>query len=146
MNRKTLAAVGAALLFVASAPADDATVREVEKAIAALNKAFEKGDSKAIQELSADDHVAITPYYGGPRTRDEQIKSLPDLKLKEYRPGKLTIRPLGKDAALVTYEVTMQGTFKGRPVAERSHASAVWVRQGGQWREAYYQETALPAK
>src|SRR5688500_13399594 len=99
---KLLAGVLAALLVVSATRADDGD-KDVTGAIETLNKAFHKGDSRAVKALLTDDHVAVTPYYGGAQTRDEQIKSLPDLKLSEYKAGKMTVKMLGKDAALVTY-------------------------------------------
>lgn len=146
MNGKLLAVTAAALLLLPSARAQQPAAAEIEKALGVLNQAFAKGDPRAISALMTDDHVAITPYYGGPQTRDEQIKSLPALKLEEYKPGKTKVRMLGEDTALVTYELAMKGAYKGKPVAARSYASAVWVRHGGKWLEAFYQETALDAR
>jgi ketosteroid isomerase-like protein len=144
MNKPVVALLAVAL--AAPCRADDAAADEVSAAIGKLNKAFEKGDAAALKQLMTADKVAVTGYYGGAVTRDEQIKSLPKLKLSEYRPGKMRIKLLGKESALVTYELEMKGTFDGKPLAAKSYASAVWVKQAGMWREAYYQETALDAK
>ncbi|MFO0841432.1 MAG: nuclear transport factor 2 family protein [Gemmataceae bacterium] len=144
--KKSLAALFALLTFIPAARADDAAADEVSAAIGKLNQAFEKGNAAALKQLMTADKVAVTGYYGGPVTRDEQIKSLADLKLSEYKPGKMTIKLLGKEAALVSYELGMRGTFKGKPLPARSYASAVWVKQAGLWREAFYQETALGAR
>src|SRR5262249_40133283 len=114
MKGKVLAALAAALLTTAPARADDAAAREVRKAIRALNQAFEKGDVKAARGLMTDDHVAVTPSYGGPQGRDEQLRGLPDLRLKEYKAGKMAVRALGRDTVLVTYELAMKGTYKGK--------------------------------
>lgn len=145
MKKSTLTLL-AVLMAPAAARADDAAADEVSAAINKLNQAFEKGDADALRRLMTPDKVAVTGYYGGPVTRDEQIKSLAELKLSEYRPGKMTIKLLGKEAALVSYELGMKGTFKGKPLPARSYASAVWVKQAGLWREAFYQETALGAR
>ena len=145
MTRTALLALTTGLVLIAPAGAGD-TAKEVRKALDALNEAFAKGDAKALKGLMTADHVAVTPSYGGPQTRDEQLKGLADLELKEYKAAKMTVRLLGKDAALVRYELAQRGTYKGKPVPPRSYASAVWVRQGGRWREAFYQETALPTR
>src|SRR5438270_2633818 len=108
MHTKLLAAVVAGLLAGAGGPGDT-TAREVEKALGSLNEAFEKGDAAAIKRLMTPGHVAVTAYYGGPQTRDEQLKSLGELKLTEYKAGKRTVTPLGKDAALVTYRLSQRG-------------------------------------
>jgi hypothetical protein len=143
MMRMMVAALAVALTLAAGARADDAAGKEVAKALAALNEAFSKQDTDAARRLMTADHVAVTPYYGGPVGRDEQLRSVKDLKLKEYSAGKAKVKMLGKDAALITYPLILKGTFRGKAVDERNFASAVWVRQGGEWREAFYQETAL---
>jgi ketosteroid isomerase-like protein len=143
--KKSMAALLTALVLIATARADEAA-DDVTAAINKLNKAFEKADAAAIKAGMTADHAAVTGYYGGAVTRDEQIKSLADLKLTEYKSGKMKIKLLGKEGALVTYELETKGTFKGKPLPLKNYASAVWVKQAGMWREAYYQETALGAK
>src|SRR5437762_2390238 len=81
----------------------DAAVKDVEKALAALNEAFKNRDVAAVARLMTDNHQAITAYYGGVQTKAEQLKSLPDLKMSEYTPGPIKVTLLGKDTALVTY-------------------------------------------
>lgn len=130
-KKKSLATLLAVVLVAAAGRADDAAADEVAAAIKAGMTA---------------DHVAVTGYYSGPVTRDEQIKSLAELKLTEYKSGKMKIKLLGKEGALVTYDLETKGTFKGKPLPRKNYASAVWVKQAGMWREAYYQETALEAK
>ncbi len=142
MYRKLLAALLLSVLFT-SAARPDATA-EVSKALAALNAAFEKADLKAVVGLMTDDHVAVTPYYPRPLTREEQLKSLDDHKLTEYKTGKMKLQPLGSEVVLVTYEVTIRGTYKGKALPTRNFASAIWTRRGGKWQEAFYQETPLP--
>lgn len=123
------------------ASAEDAT-KEVEKAIAALNDAFKAGDGALVKALETDDHLSVTGW-GGTQTREESVKTLPDLKLSAYTPGKIKVTVLGPDAALVTYPLELKGTYKGKEVPAKNFASAVWVRKGGKWLEHYYQETPL---
>jgi ketosteroid isomerase-like protein len=146
MNWKALAALSVALLLPVPARSEDTAGKQVVKALDALNKAFENGDAKSARALMTDDHVAVTSYYGGALSRDALLKSLPDHKLLEYKAGKMNVRLLGKDTALITYDLGMKGTYKGKPVPVRSHASSIWVNKGGKWLEAHYQETALPGK
>ncbi len=124
-----------------TAVAEDAT-KDVEKAITTLNDAFKAGAPGPIKEMLSEEHLSVTTW-GGSQTREESLKTLPDLKLKEYAVSKMKITILGPDAALVTYSLGMKGTYKGKDVPEKSFASAVWVRKDGKWLEAYYQETVL---
>ena len=144
MKSKLLMVLTAACLL--GADAKDGPVPEVDKALRALNEAFAKRDADAIGRLIAADHVAVTPYYGGPMSRADQLKTLPDLQLSEYTMGDAKTTQLSKDVVLITYPLTMKGTFKGKEVARKSYATALWVNQGGKWLEAFYQETALDGK
>jgi uncharacterized protein (TIGR02246 family) len=143
MKTKMLIIVTAGLLVAADAPKDDAAVKEVEKAITVLNEAFTKNDADAIQRLMTEDHVAITPYYGGIASRAEQLKSLPEFKVAEYKASGLKVTLVSKDVALVTYALRQKGSYKGKALAAKSYAAAVWVRRDGHWREASYQETPV---
>jgi ketosteroid isomerase-like protein len=147
MTRKILAGVTiivAVVLLGADAPKDD--VKDVEKALAALNEAYSKRDADAIHRLTITEHVSVTTYYGGPATRAEQLASLVDLKISDYTAAKTKVTLLNKETALVTYELTTKGTFKGKALPAKCFASAVWVKRDGAWLEAYYQETPLEDK
>ncbi len=144
MRKATLVLLAVLAMPVSSARADDKATEELLKALRTLNEAFTKSDAGAIRRLMTDDHLAITPYYdGGMATKEEQIRSLPDLKLSEYKTGKESVRFATPDVAIISYPLAMKGAFKGKPVAPKSLAVAVWVRRGGKWLETLYQETAL---
>jgi uncharacterized protein (TIGR02246 family) len=140
MKPMILLPLAVGLLIGADARADDA--QEVEKAVRRLNEAFRDRNAEVINRLMTDNHLSITPY-GGVQNKADQLRTLPDLKLTEYVTGAVKVLPLGKEAALVTYPVTMKGTYKGKAVAPKSHVSSVWVRREGQWTELSYQETPL---
>ena len=143
MNGKILTVLVAGLLIAAGAGKEEGAGKDIEQAMQSLNDAFAKGDAAAIRRLTADEHVAITPYYGGPLPKAEQLKNLGDLKVPDYKAGEIKVTVLTKDAALVTYPLTQKGTYKGKPVAVRNFVSAVWVNRDGKWLEASYQETPL---
>lgn len=143
MKGKLLLAVTAALLL--GADAKDDAAKDVQKALEALNDAFSKQDEATIKKLTTDDHTAFTPY-GGKQTRAEQIKTLPDLKITEYKATDARVTMLSKDVAAVTYVLAQKGTFKGTELHPRNYATSVWVKRDGKWLEALYQETAITAK
>lgn len=145
MRVRTMAIVASLATLVAPAQADDKTTGEVLKALNLLNDAFTKPDPEAIRRLMTADHVAILPYKGV-MNKDEQIRTLPHLRLSEYKTGKQTVRLVTPDVAIISYSLRMKGTFQGKPVPMNSHAVAVWVRREGKWQEASYQETALERK
>jgi hypothetical protein len=96
-----------------------------------------------INRLTTPDHIAIRPFYDEPQGRAEEIRSLPDLEVTEYTKGKFNMRLLSKEVALITYPLQLKGTFKGKKLFSKNYASSVWVKHGGQWLEAFYQETPV---
>ncbi len=129
-----------------AAKEDEGAVREIKKAMRTLNEAFAKGEADTIKRLTLGDHVAITPYFGGPKSIGEQLKNLADLKVPDYAAGETTVKFLTKDAALVTYALAQKGTYQGKPVHSKNYVAAVWVNKDGKWLEASYQETPLAEK
>jgi ketosteroid isomerase-like protein len=144
--RAKMLLIGLIALLLGADTKDADTIKEVEKAVRAINEAFQKGDAATVGRLMTDNHIAITPYYGGPQDKAEQLKTLPDTKLSEYGMGTVEITLLNKETAVVTYPLTLKGTYKGKPVPAQIYAAAVWVLHGGKWLEAFYQETALDGK
>jgi hypothetical protein len=144
MKAKFLLAAALGLLLAPGAGADDAaTIKEVERALAELNQAFAKQDVPTIKRLMAEDHVAITPYYNGLATKEEQLKTLAELKTSGYKSSQLKIALIAKDTARITYQLSQKGTYKGKELSAISYAAAIWVNRNGMWLEVFYQETAL---
>lgn len=134
------------LIGAGAAKEDEGGVKEIRQAMRSLNDAFAKGQPDAIKRLTTGEHVAITPYYGGPRSIAEQLKNLADLKVPDYVAGEIDVQLLTKETALVTYPLTQKGTYQGKPVAPKNYVAAVWVYKDGKWLEASYQETPLAEK
>jgi ABC-type amino acid transport substrate-binding protein len=122
---------------------NDAQAKDIEEALVELSLAFKDRDVAVIKRLTTPDHIAITSFYGEPQAIAEEIDSLPDLKLTEYTEGKMNVSFLSKDVVLFTYPLQLKGTFKGKELFSKNYASSVWVKRGGKWAEAFYQETPL---
>jgi hypothetical protein len=118
---------------------------QVREALLRLNEAFAKGDTRTIDALMTQDHVAVLSV-GVRQTKAEALRDMGALKFEAYQTEDLKVTMLGKDAALLSFRAKIQGTFRGAPYPADNIASAVWVRQGAQWREQYYQETAAAGK
>ncbi len=120
--------------------------KEVEKGIQVLSQLFVKGDKNGIMGLMTVDHIAITPYYGGPLTVLEELKNLSDHRLEEYGMGKAKLTSMAKGVVLVHYPLTLKGTYKEKTVSGKYHVGAVWVQRDGKWLEAFYQESLVEGK
>jgi hypothetical protein len=143
-----LLALGVGVLLAVSASAADAddaaTVNAVKVAFAALDDAFARRDEDAIKRLMTADHLAVSSYYGAPKSVAEQIASLPDLtKFKETPLSGVVVSLLGSDAAAITFTANNEGTFKGRPLPSPVFVTSLYVKRDGKWQERLYQTTVL---
>ena len=129
---------------IASANAGEpATVAAINAASAALDDAFERQSAEDIKRMMTADHIAVTPYYETPQTVAQQLASLPELKYKQTNTGEVKVVVLGPDAGMRTFTARLDGTYKGKPIPPDVFVTSIMVRQDGQWREKFYQVTAM---
>lgn len=119
------------------------TIAAVNAAAAALDDAFERQSADEIKRMMTADHIAVSSYYGAPQTGAEQIASLPELKYEQTIVGAVKVDVLGPDAALRTFTARLDGTYQGKAVPSPVFVTAIMVRQDGQWKERFYQITAV---
>ncbi len=143
MRTGVFAILAAGLLVAADAPPEEA--KAIEQALKSLNAAFVKHDVDAIKRLTGDDLVVVGTS-GQRQTRDEQLKSLPDLKLTEYTIADLKISCPTKETAIVTFSGAVKGTFAGKALPEKVTVSTVWALRDGKWVEVFYQATPAAGK
>jgi len=131
------------MLLALQAKAD--TAEEVERAVRTIQTAFNKGDVDALKRLMTEDHVTILTYAQFSNTAD-QLQVLADWKFTEYKLEGLKVKALTKDVALVSYEATIKGTYKGKEVPSPVQVAEVWINRDGKWLQASYQETPVDPK
>jgi hypothetical protein len=78
------------------------------------------------------DNVSATKEYTGT-----------DCEIKSYALSEEQLRSLGKDAALITYKATVDGTCGGQLLPTNSRAAAIYVRDGGKWKLAFHARAAI---
>jgi len=136
--------IGTAVLLLAVQVRAD-TAEEVERSVQTIQKAFDKGDVDTLKGLMTKDHVAILTYARFDNAAD-QLKVLSDWKTSEYKIDGLKVKTLTKDVALVSFQATIKGTYKGKELPSPVQVGQVWVRRDGKWLQASYQETPLDKK
>jgi hypothetical protein len=119
------------------------TIAAINAAAAALDNAFERQSADEIKHMMTANHIAVTPYYDAPQTVAEQIASLPELKYEQTNIGAVKVDVLGPDAGMRTFTARLDGTYKGKPIPSPAFVTAIMVRQDGQWKERFYQITAV---
>ena len=122
---------------------EPATVAAINAASAALDDAFERQSAEDIKRMMTADHLAVTPYYETPQTAAQQIASLPELKYKQTNTGEVKVVVLGPDAGMRTFTARLDGTYKGKTIPPDVFVTSIMVREDAQWREKFYQVTAL---
>ena len=122
---------------------DAETIAAINAAAAALDNAFERQSADEIKHMMTADHIAVTPYYDAPQTVTEQIASLPELKYEQTNIGAVKVDVLGPDAGMRTFTARLDGAYKGKPIPSPAFVTAIMVRQDGQWKERFYQVTAV---
>lgn len=137
----------ALLIFTAlasCAQSDDvATIEAVDNAAAKLDGAFEAQDAAAIKGLMTPDHIAVTHYYKTPKTVDQQLASLPDLKYQQTNLSKPKVSLLGEGVAMRTLTAELDGAFEGEPISGEVFVTSILVERDGKWLEHFYQVTGL---
>jgi hypothetical protein len=104
-------------------------------------EAIKNKDKKAYGELLADDYQGVEVDGKGERTKLQALNELAETNVFNYTLWGLKVIPVGQDAALVIYEVTMQFPPKAQVRYSRVYISALWMKRAGQWKEVHYQET-----
>ena len=127
-----------------SATSSDSGLKDMfEAKVKAEWEALKHKDKKAYGELLADDYQGVEVDGKGERTKLQTLNELPEGNVANYTLWGLSVIPVGQDAALVTYEVTMQFPPKAAIRLSRVYISELWVKRAGQWKEVHYQETRV---
>jgi ketosteroid isomerase-like protein len=66
-----------------------------------------------------------------------------DCEIKSYALSDEQLSSLGKDAALITYKATVNGTCGGQQLPTNSRAAAIYVRDDGKWKRAFHARAAI---
>jgi hypothetical protein len=104
-------------------------------------EAFKNKDRKAYDELLADDYQGVEIDGRGERNKIQAVNELADSNVYNYTLWGFKFIPLGPDAAMIIYEVTIQFPPRAQIRYSRVYITEIWVKRDGQWKEFHYQET-----
>jgi hypothetical protein len=77
-------------------------------------------------------------YASGITKADEEVADVRTIEFKSYTLGEMDLVFIDKDAALVTYQVTIQGTEGGKDISGKANAASLWKKEGNDWRIAFH--------
>src|SRR6185436_2032788 len=70
----------------------------------------------------------------------QEMEGVRNVDLKSYALTDLKVLMPNKDTAILTFKVTVQGSYQGQDISGAYYASAVWVNQRGKWLAVFYTE------
>lgn len=113
----------------------------LESNVKAEWEAFKNKDKTAYSNLLADDFSGVEDDNQGMRTKAAAVAEVDRSVINQYFIFALHVVPIDSNAALVTYELTMQFPLSAAVRFKRVLVSEVWLKREGRWRMRYYQET-----
>lgn len=72
-------------------------------------------------------------YSDGVKDINQEADGVRNVDLKDYALTDTKVVFPNKVTAVLTYKVTVHGSFKGEDISGSYYASSVWVNQGGKW-------------
>ena len=97
-------------------------------------------DLVAFEAMLATDYLEVLP--DGINDRATTLTDIKDLEISDVTFADWRLIPLDKDAAILIYNATIKGKFKGQAFPEGPYRGASgWVNRDGKWQVFYYQET-----
>ena len=77
-------------------------------------------------------------YADGITSLDKEMTNVKKLDLKSYTLGDIDVVFIDKDAALLTYTATIEGTQDGKDASGKANAASVWKKEGNDWRCVFH--------
>ena len=139
--RKTFVAFALLLLFTAAAAAQAKQASPVEGQVRKLWQAFKDKDKATLSGLIDDQFRQFEEGMSTFADKKAEVNAVDEYDLLSYTLSDFTVKPLGSNAALVTYIAQYEGKSGGETQKAKSVFGEVWIRTGSQWKVSYMQET-----
>lgn len=97
-------------------------------------------DPTFLKKALANDMIYVA-FNGLVFTKDKIVRDLTWIDVNTYNMENFKVRQLGRDAALLTYDLVEKGNIAGHGLPRKSYASSVWVRKSGKWILVFHQDT-----
>jgi len=148
---KAMLITAACVLLFASASAQSkkpeaqagppATVLEAK-----VRKAWEDYKNKnkdGFAAILADGFREVEEESNGFAGKETILEEIDKFDLSQYTLKDFDTRPLGPNAALVTYIAEYSGKFAGEPLQSKAAYGELWTKHGNEWKLLYVQETRV---
>lgn len=115
----------------------------LEARVNKLWEAFKQKDKASLSSLIDADFRQFEEgltAFGDKRT---EVNAVDEYDLIKYTLTDFNVKPVGTDAALVTYIADYEGKSGGQTAKAKSVFGEVWTRSGNEWKALYMQETYM---
>jgi hypothetical protein len=116
--------------------ADDVVIAKVRDS---FWEAFKKKDVVTLSGALADDY--FEPTASGVATKADVLAVVKQVNVTEFAMDHFKVIWLGRNSAIVSYEVRQHWTFKGEQGPTHVRASTALENRGGKWLIVFHQET-----
>lgn len=106
--------------------------------------AWKARDSAFFRTFLSDDHVELGVSGRSNKTRVVESVGSPRCVVTSYSVDELQVTRFDANTAVVTYHATQATMCNGKPVPSPAWVSSLYVRRGGRWVNAVYQQTPVP--
>jgi hypothetical protein len=106
-----------------------------------LWEAFKNKDKATLSGLLDDGFRQFEEGQSTFGDKKAEVNAPDEFELISYTLSDFTVKPLGPNAALVTYLAQYEGKSGGETSKAKSVFAEVWIRAGGEWKDLYMQET-----
>lgn len=102
---------------------------------------YKNKDKASVGATLADGFREFEEGQSSISDKKAELASLDEYELLSYTLKDFTVKPLGSNAALVTYSAQYEGKSGGEVAKGNSIFGEVWIQQGNDWKSLYVQET-----
>lgn len=104
-------------------------------------EAWKKRDARFFQNFLSDDHVEVG--FNGPATKAQVVAFVgsPTCVVKSYSVDRFEVVMFDEKSAVVTYHAAQDTSCNGTAVPSPVWVSSLYVKRGGRWLNALYQQT-----
>jgi hypothetical protein len=85
----------------------------------------------AFRKYYADNYSGVSS--DGVKDINQELEGVRIVDLRDYSLTDTKVVFPNKGTAVLTYKVTVQGSYQGQDISGVYYASSVWVNQGGKW-------------
>ena len=119
------------------------TFPQLELRVHKLWESFKNKDKAALSAILGDRFRLFEEGLSATGDKKAEVSAVDEFDLQNYTLSDFTVKPIGPNAALVTYTAQYEGKSGGEVSKSKSVFGEVWIRSGNEWKAFYMQETYM---